>query len=111
MDVPAVFDSSIAAAMRSLDQRQSVDETLRTIAMVTRNSVPGFDQIGITTLHKNRSVVTRAAIGNLALQLDDIQHGLWEGPSVDALQGLDMMTAPASATPSGGRVMRPKPLP
>ena len=50
MDVPTVFAQSIAAAARSLNQKRTVEETLQTIARVTRNSVPGFDQVGISTL-------------------------------------------------------------
>jgi GAF domain-containing protein len=93
MDVTTLFAQSIVAATRSLNQRRSVDETLQTIAEVTRNSVPGFDQIGISTLHKDGKAITRASFGNLVLRLDEIQYGLWEGPCVDALGGRDVVTA------------------
>lgn len=93
MDVTTAFAQSIAAATRSLNQRRSVDETLQTIAEVTRNSVPGFDQIGISTLHKDGRAITRASFGGLVLRLDEIQYGLWEGPCVDALSGRDVVAA------------------
>jgi GAF domain-containing protein len=92
--VATVFAQSIAAAARSLNQSQSVDETLRTITTVMANSVPGFDQIGITTIDKAGRTTTRAHIGKLVHQLDDIQYGLQEGPCVDTLKGDEMVAAP-----------------
>jgi GAF domain-containing protein len=94
MDVPTVFAQSIAAATRSLNRRRSIDETLQTIAEVTRNSVPGFNQVGISTLEKGGKVVTRACIGDLVPALDEIQYGLWEGPCVDTLRGCEVVAAP-----------------
>jgi GAF domain-containing protein len=94
MDVPTVFAQSIAAAARSLNQKRSVDETLQTIAEVTRNSVPGFDQVGISTLEKNGRVATRAYLGDLVPRLDEIQYGGGEGPCVDTLRGEEIVVAP-----------------
>ena len=94
MDVPTVFARSIAGAARSLNQVRTVDETLHTIAKVTRNSVPGFDQVGISTLEPNGQVVTRAFIGELVPRLDEIQYGLGEGPCVDTLRGDEVVAAP-----------------
>jgi GAF domain-containing protein len=94
MDVPTVFSQSIAAAARSLNQSRSVDETLQTIAKVMANSVPGFDQIGITTVDKAGRTTTRAHIGKLVHQLDDIQYGMGEGPCVDTLRGDEIVAAP-----------------
>jgi GAF domain-containing protein len=94
MDVPTVFSQSIAAAARSLNQSRSVDDTLQTIAKVMANSVPGFDQIGITTVDKAGRTTTRAHIGKLVHQLDDIQYGMGEGPCVDTLRGDEIVAAP-----------------
>jgi GAF domain-containing protein len=85
---------SIAAAVRSLSQQRTVEETLQTIASVTRSSVPGFDQVGIATLGENGQVVTRAHIGDLVPRLDEIQYGLGEGPCVDTLRGDEVVAAP-----------------
>lgn len=87
----------IAAATRRISKRRSVDETLRTIVEVTREAVPGFNQIGISTLQPDGEVVTEAFIGDVVLRLDEIQYGLGEGPCVDALRGVDMVSAPHMA--------------
>lgn len=81
------FAGSIAEAARTLNQPRSLDETLQTIVEVACNSVPGFDQVGIATLHKGGTVQTRAFTGDLVLGLDEIQYGLREGPCSSALQG------------------------
>jgi GAF domain-containing protein len=81
------FAGSIAEAARTLNQPRSLDETLQTIVEVACNSVPGFDQAGIATLHKRGAVQTRAFTGDLVPALDEIQYGLREGPCSSALQG------------------------
>jgi GAF domain-containing protein len=85
---------AIAAAARTINHPKSLDETLQTIAEVARDSVPGFDQVGISTLHKNGKVETRAFTGDLVLRLDEIQYSLSEGPCVDTLRDSDVVTAP-----------------
>lgn len=72
--------------------------TLQTIARVTRNSVPGFDQVGISTLGSNGQVVTRAFIGDLVPRLDEIQYGNGEGPCVDTLRGDEVVAVPSLPT-------------
>ena len=47
---PPSLPSRSLSATRSLNRRRSIDETLQTIAEVTRNSVPGFNEVGISTL-------------------------------------------------------------
>jgi GAF domain-containing protein len=92
MDAPSDFVESIVEAARTLHQRQSLDETLQTIVEVASNSLPGFDQVGISTLEKQGKVETRAFTGDLVLRLDDIQYGLGEGPCSAALQGPDVVS-------------------
>jgi len=94
LDVTTDFTHWISAATRTLYEPRMVDETLQTIAEVTCKSVPGFDQVGISTRHSNGAVVTRAFMGDLVLRLGEIQYGLWEGPCVDTLSGSDVVTAP-----------------
>ena len=86
------FVQSIAEAARTLNRPRGLDDRLQTIVEVACNSVPGFDQVGIATLHKEGRVKTRAFTGDLVLRLDDIQYGLREGPCSAALQGADTMT-------------------
>lgn len=88
------FAHSIFAVALPIYAKRSVEETLQTIAEVIHSSVPGFDQVGISTLHKNGEVITRAFKGDLVLRLDEFQYGLGEGPCVDALNGIDIVAAP-----------------
>ena len=93
MQTDSAFTQSIAEAARTLNQPRSLDETLQTIVEVACNSVPGFDQVGIATLHKKKDrVKTRAFTGDLVLRLDEIQYGLREGPCSAALQGTEAVS-------------------
>jgi GAF domain-containing protein len=65
---------------------------LQTIVEVACNSVPGFDQVGIATLHKNGSIETKAFTGDLVLLLDEIQYDSREGPCSAVLQGTDTVS-------------------
>src|SRR5688572_21373093 len=85
---------AIASAARTLNHTQSLDETLQTIAFVTRDSVPGFDQVGISTVSKGGKVETRAATGQLVYALDKLQYDLGEGPCVATLRDADVVVAP-----------------
>src|SRR4051794_31266642 len=91
MDASA-FTQSIDEAARTLNQQRSLDETLHTIVEVARNSVPGFDQVGIATRENKGPPMTRASTGDLVLRLDEIQYGLGEGPCSAALQGADVVS-------------------
>lgn len=88
------FSASIAAATRTINQPRNLDETMQTIADVARNSIPGFDHVGISTLHAKGKVETRAFVGDLVLRLDEIQYDLKEGPCVETLRGTDVVVAP-----------------
>jgi GAF domain-containing protein len=85
---------AIASAARSMNHKRTLDETLQAIVEVARASVPGFDEVGISTLHKDGKVQTRAATGDLVHQLDDLQYGLSEGPCVDTLREAHVVVAP-----------------
>jgi GAF domain-containing protein len=86
------FAESITEAARTINHHRSLDDTLQTIVEVARNSVPGFDQVGISTLQKKGEVTTRAFTGDLVLRLDQLQYGLGEGPCSAALQGTDAVS-------------------
>ena len=92
MQTDSAFARSIAEAARTLNQPRSLDATLQTIVEVACNSVPGFDQVGIATLHQQGTVKTRAFTGDLVLRLDEIQYGLREGPCSAALQGTEAVS-------------------
>lgn len=85
---------AVAAAARSIKRTQSVDETLLAIAEVARHSVPGFDQVGISTICRSGEGRTRAATGDLVLHLDHMQYSLGEGPCVDTLRESPVVSVP-----------------
>lgn len=86
---------AIVEAARTINQQQSLDQTLQRIVEVVRDSVPGFDQVGLSTLRKDGTVETRAFAGDLVLQLDQVQYDLGEGPCVDSLNETHVVSAPA----------------
>jgi GAF domain-containing protein len=86
------FDQSIAEAARTLNKPRSLDDTLQTIVEVARNSVPGFDHVGIATVEKKGTIETKAFVGALVLTLDKLQYSLAEGPCSAALQGSEAMS-------------------
>ena len=94
MDGLSDFSRSIESAARTINHPRTLDETLQTIVDVARNSVPGFDQVGISTLTREGAVETRAFSGDLVLRLDELQYGLGEGPCFDTLRGRGIVTAP-----------------
>jgi GAF domain len=85
---------AIAAAARSINHKRTLDDTLQAIVEVAQASVPGFDEVRISTLHKGGKVQTRAATGELVHQLDDLQYTLGEGPCVDTLRHAQVVVAP-----------------
>ena len=91
---PNAAGRAVAEAARTIHQSRNLGETLHNIAEAARASVPGFDQVGISVMHRNGSVETMAATGDLVLRLDEIQYDLGEGPCVDTLRDADIVTAP-----------------
>ena len=59
--------------------------TLEAIVHATRASVPGFDHVGISLTHRDGRIETKAATGQLVLDLDALQYTLREGPCFDAI--------------------------
>jgi GAF domain-containing protein len=57
-------------------------------------SVPGFDHVGVSIMHRNGQVETKAGTGQLVWDLDAVQYELGEGPCVDTLRGEVTVTAP-----------------
>ncbi len=84
---------AIADAARTMNQHQTLDEALQTIVDVARDSVPGFDHVGISSLHRDGTVETMAYSGDLVPQLDDMQYSISEGPCVDTLHGNRVVSA------------------
>ena len=93
MSSPADIGRAIAEAARTLYQPSSLDETLQLMAEVARDSVPGFDQAGISTVDAKGRITTRAATGDLVWTLDKVQYDLHEGPCYDSLAGAERVVA------------------
>jgi GAF domain-containing protein len=94
MDARIDVGQAMASAARTINHPRTLDETLRTIAEVARDSVPGFDQVGISELRRNGKVETLAFTGDLVCKLDELQYGLGEGPCVDTLHQSHIVLAP-----------------
>jgi GAF domain-containing protein len=86
--------AALAAAARTINQEDSLEDTLATIAHTAQLSVPGFDYVGISTVDRKGNVQTRAATGDLVWELDKLQYGLGEGPCVDTLRESEVVIAP-----------------
>lgn len=87
--------ASIAAAARRINQPDaSLDATLEAIAMAARDSVPGFDLAGISTVDTGGRAVTRAVTDPLVLRFDELQYRLDEGPCLDALGSAHVVSVP-----------------
>jgi GAF domain-containing protein len=80
------FPAALAEAARTINQPQSVDETLDAIARTARSSIPGFDEVGISLVHSDGKIETKAATGDLVWKLDSLQYDLGEGPCVSSLR-------------------------
>jgi GAF domain-containing protein len=91
---PIDASAALASAARSINQSRTLEDTLSTITEVARSSVPGFDEVGISTIDRKGKVTTRAATGELVWQLDQLQYGLQEGPCVETLHSAFVVVAP-----------------
>jgi len=63
-----------------------LEHTMEAIAHAARDSVPGFDHVGVTVVHGDGSVATMASTGALVLDMDTLQYTFDEGPCLDALR-------------------------
>jgi GAF domain-containing protein len=86
--------AAIAAAARTTNHLESVDRTLQAIAQSAKDSIPGFDLVGISTVDRYGNVETRAATGHLVHELDKLQYGLGEGPCVAVLGQAHVVAVP-----------------
>jgi len=80
------FASALAQAARTINQPQTVEETLDAIASTARHNIPGFDEVGISLMHPDGKIETKAATGELVWELDSIQYSLNDGPCVSSLR-------------------------
>jgi GAF domain-containing protein len=94
MDTYPDTRQAIATAARTINHHHSLGETLQRIVESARESVPGFDEVGISALYKDGRIETQASTGELVRTLDSIQYDLGEGPCFDSLHESDVVSAP-----------------
>lgn len=75
-----------AGAPRGPDAEGGLERTLRVIAHAARDSVPGFDHVGVTVLRDDGAATTAASTGEPVLQMDALQYQCGQGPCMDALR-------------------------
>jgi ANTAR domain-containing protein/GAF domain-containing protein len=87
--------AAIAAAATAANQPDpSLETTLETIAFAARDSVPGFDLAGVSTMDHKGNVETRAVTDPRVLEFDKLQYSLGEGPCLDALGATHVVSVP-----------------
>lgn len=88
------YAAAMAAAARTISRERSLQETLDAIVSTARTSVPGFDHVGISIVNKRNEIETRAATDPIVWELDRIQYGIDEGPSVSAMRETPVVVVP-----------------
>jgi hypothetical protein len=87
--------AAIASAVRKINHADaSVDATLEAIALAARDSIPGFDLAGISTVDRDGTATTRAVSDPLVMKFDQLQYSLGEGPCLDALGAAHVVAVP-----------------
>lgn len=94
MSNPPDHNAAIAAAARSIHSARTQQGALETVVAVTREAIPGFDAIGVSTIDAEGNAHTRARIGDLVDVLDTLQYTLREGPCFDTVHGERIVSAP-----------------
>ena len=83
--------SVLTEAAKAVHRPRTLEETLHAIVHAARDTVPGFDHVGISILHRSGEVETKAGTGQLVWDLDDLQYSFLEGPCYDALHADPVM--------------------
>jgi GAF domain-containing protein len=86
--------ASLAESARAINAPESLDETLDAIVGATLVSVPGFDHVGISILHRDGRIETKAATDQVVWELDDLQYRIDEGPCVSAIREGRVVSVP-----------------
>ena len=84
---------ALAEAAVVINTAETLDGTLDAIVHAARASVPGFDHVGISVVHRGGRIETKAATGQLVWELDTVQYELQEGPCVSALREAPLVVA------------------
>jgi GAF domain-containing protein len=85
-DSPLDAAEALAEAARAINTQHTLEQTLDAIVHAARHSVPGFDHVGISVMHRRGRIETKAATSRLVWDLDAVQYRFEEGPCVDAIR-------------------------
>jgi transcriptional regulator with GAF, ATPase, and Fis domain len=77
---------AITRVARAVNAPKDLQSQLDTIVLVARDSMPEIDHAGLSVAHRDGTVETKAATGDLVHQLDQLQYSLGEGPCLYAIE-------------------------
>lgn len=89
---PARIAHALTEAAKAIHSPTTLEETLTAIAIEAQRSIPGFDHVGISLLHRDGRIETMAGTDSLVWELDDLQYGLDEGPCLDSIKGAGVVS-------------------
>jgi GAF domain-containing protein len=78
---------ALAEASARLHSQRSLETTLDTIVETALPMLPGIDHIGISIVHPDGKIETKAATDQFVWEMDSLQYELHEGPCVDTIEG------------------------
>jgi len=81
----------LAEAAPLINVPGTLETTLQVIAHAARDSVAGFDDVGVTVVQGDGVVLTLAATGELVIAMDGVQYKFDQGPCLDALRQDDVV--------------------
>jgi GAF domain-containing protein len=85
MTGPLDVAAALAAAAQEINRPQDLDAILNRIVGVARDSMTQIDHVGITLVHRDGRVETRARTDSAVDELDALQYALHEGPCLHAI--------------------------
>jgi transcriptional regulator with GAF, ATPase, and Fis domain len=84
MSLHGDISDAITRVARAVNAPRDLQSQLDTVVQVARDSMPEIDHAGVSVAHRDGTVETKAATGDLVHQLDQLQYSLGEGPCLHA---------------------------
>jgi GAF domain-containing protein len=78
--------AALAEAAQAINSPRTLEDTLDAILRAAQRNVPGFDEAGISIVHRDGKVETQAGTGRLVWHLDNVQTEVGAGPCIDLLR-------------------------
>lgn len=86
--------TALAHATATINESKTLDETLDSIVLATRSSLPEFGHVSISQRHRDGAIETKVGTDPLVWELDALQYHLDEGPCVHALESEPIVVVP-----------------